>query len=105
MRDTTPKNTKKSKVLLIFSLVLTLLLSLFVNAETILMIGDSHSEGAFGTELERLLQESGHAVIKEAVGGTNIYHWIEGEYGSHTFSSFQTLLDTHDPDISIIALG
>src|SRR5512134_1173178 len=43
---------------------------------SILLIGDSHTHGMFGQELERLLESAGAQVQREAVVGSAVKDWL-----------------------------
>jgi hypothetical protein len=97
---------------------------------TILVIGDSHTYGAFGHRLhERLAAIGGHAVISEAAGGATTetyleerpealvgYRVRESARGEHVprervdrlrspMDSLAVLLARHEPEIVVVALG
>jgi hypothetical protein len=97
---------------------------------TILVIGDSHTYGAFGYRLhERLAAIGGHAVISEAAGGATTETYLEerpearvgyrvresarGERVPRArvdrlrspMDSLDVLLARHEPEIVIVALG
>lgn len=97
---------------------------------TILVIGDSHTYGAFGYRLhERLAAIGGHAVISEAAGGATTETYLEerpealvgyrvresapGERAPHArvdrlrspMDSLDVLLARHEPAIVVVALG
>jgi hypothetical protein len=97
---------------------------------TILVIGDSHTYGAFGYRLhERLAAIGGHAVISEAAGGATTETYLEerpealvgyrvretarGERVPRELvdrlrspmDSLDVLLARHEPEIVVVALG
>jgi hypothetical protein len=62
----------------------------------VLLVGDSHTDGAFGIELARLITAAGGRVQREAKVGSAVNHWLPLLPG---------LLRSHSPDVVIIALG
>ncbi len=62
----------------------------------VLLVGDSHTDGAFGIELTRLITAAGGTVQREAKVGSAVNHWLPLLPG---------LLRSHSPDVVIIALG
>ncbi len=101
-----------------------------LRVSTILVIGDSHTYGAFGHRLhERLAAIGGHAVISEAAGGATTETYLEerpealvgyrvresapGERVPRDridrlrspMDSLDVLLARHEPEIVVVALG
>lgn len=99
-------------------------------APTILLLGDSHTYGAFGQRLhERLAAMGGHAVVSEAAGGATTDTYLEerpealvgyrvretarGERAPRELVSrlrapiepLEALLARYDPEIVVVALG
>ncbi|MDB4994671.1 MAG: hypothetical protein JWM74_2103 [Myxococcaceae bacterium] len=97
---------------------------------TILVIGDSHTYGAFGQRLhERLAAIGGHAVISEAAGGATTETYLEERPEAlvgyrvresardervpralvdrlrSPMDSLDVLLARHEPEIVVVALG
>ncbi|HEY3500998.1 MAG TPA: N-acetylmuramoyl-L-alanine amidase [Polyangiaceae bacterium] len=62
----------------------------------VLLVGDSHTYGAFGRELERLLQASGASVVRRAKIGSAVNFWLP---------RLPELLREHRPEIVLIGLG
>jgi hypothetical protein len=62
----------------------------------ILLVGDSHTHGAFGAELERLLETTGAKVHRAAKIGSAVRYW---------WPRLPALLRDHQPDLVIVALG
>jgi hypothetical protein len=63
---------------------------------TVLLVGDSHTVGAFGSELERLLKATGASIVRSAEKGTAVKQWL---------GRLPPLLKKHAPSIVIVALG
>lgn len=97
---------------------------------TLLLLGDSHTYGAFGGQLHTRLAETGrYAVVSAAAGGATWLTWLEerpvagagyrlrtsarGERAPHDVEhvfrgpmpNVDTLLATYDPAIVVVALG
>jgi hypothetical protein len=97
---------------------------------TILVLGDSHTYGAFGHRLHEHLAATGrHAVVSEAAGGATTETYLEerpeatsgyrlresapGEHEPHerlhrvhgAIDPLAELLARHDPEIVVVALG
>lgn len=68
----------------------------------VLEIGDSHTVGVFGQELEKLLEGGGADVERHAAVGTSAGHWVNGGHGA---KPLQDLLARSKPDVVIINLG
>ena len=68
----------------------------------VLEIGDSHTVGAYGQELEKLLEGKGAKVDRYGAVGTSAGHWINGSHGA---KNLQGLVDQKKPDVVIINLG
>lgn len=62
----------------------------------VLLVGDSHTHGAFGIELARLITAAGGTVQREAKIGSAVNYWLP---------RLPELLRTHSPDVVIVALG
>ena len=62
----------------------------------VLLVGDSHTDGPFGQELERLMKASGARVVRAAKIGSAVTYWMP---------RFPALLRANSPDIVIVALG
>jgi hypothetical protein len=67
-----------------------------IASSTTLLVGDSHSSGAFGKELERLLESGGAKVERHAEVGSAVKTWLP---------RMAALLETHRPSTVIVALG
>jgi hypothetical protein len=69
-------------VIRFLSLVLAfgfLVISIQVNAENILIVGDSHSCGDFGKKLVKNLAGNGkNKVVMYCAGGLSTQHWLKG---------------------------
>jgi RNase H-fold protein (predicted Holliday junction resolvase) len=63
---------------------------------TVVLVGDSHTVGAFGSELERLLKATGASIVRSAEKGTAVKQWL---------GRLPQLLKKHAPNIVIVALG
>lgn len=63
---------------------------------TVLLVGDSHTHGAFGKELERLLESGGATVERHAKIGSAVKYWL---------LLVPKLLRDHRPGVVIVALG
>ncbi len=101
--------TQQIRIILLLVAV-GLFFSVAATAETILMIGDSHTNGEYGRNLKSQLESLGNTVIKEGVESTGIRHWITGEItingqAPHRFNNLQTLITSHNPNTVIISLG
>jgi lysophospholipase L1-like esterase len=87
-----------------------------------LLVGDSHTEGVFGDELDRLLRKSGAIVAGYGVGGSTPRWWMTGEktpWGAVERTEngevirsekiatplLSVLLKKHRPNRVIVALG
>lgn len=68
----------------------------------VLEIGDSHTVGVFGQELEKLLEGRGADVERHAAVGTSAGHWVNGGHGA---KPLQDLIARSKPDVVIINLG
>lgn len=68
----------------------------------VLEIGDSHTVGAFGTELQHLLESKGAQVHKEAAVGTSAGQWVRGGQGA---KPIEQLLKEQKYDVVLINLG
>lgn len=68
----------------------------------VLEIGDSHTVGTYGQELEKLLERKGAAVERHAAVGTSAGHWINGGHGAQPL---QNLIAQTRPEVVIINLG
>lgn len=62
---------------LVFLLLIVMFCSM-VTAESVVLIGDSHSVGAYGQELHRLLVAQGDEVSTYAIGGSSVGTWVNG---------------------------
>ena len=96
--------TKHTRIILLL-VVVGLFFSVAATAETILMIGDSHTVGEYGQNLKSQLESLGNVVIKRGVGGTGIHNWVVGQYDGDAFDNLQTLITSHNPTTVIISLG
>ena len=65
-------------------------------AMRILLVGDSHTEGVFGAELERLLRTTGARITRAAESGSAVMYW---------WKRLPALLSSEQPDVVLIALG
>jgi hypothetical protein len=65
-------------------------------ATRVLLVGDSHTNSAFGVELAKLLEGSGATVVREAQDGSAVKHWVP---------RMPALLAKHAPSVVIVALG
>ncbi len=68
----------------------------------VLEIGDSHTVGAYGQELEKLLEGKGAKVDRYAAVGTSAGSWLNGSGGAQ---SLEALIARSKPDVIIINLG
>lgn len=59
-----------------FAVALIVLFAGLARAENVLIVGDSHSVGPFGKELERLLTEGSHTVERRATSGASSKDWL-----------------------------
>lgn len=89
----------------------------------VLMIGDSHSVGTFGTELDKQLRSAGAQVQTYAASGSSANSWLNGgttrsgfvARGSvseqppwnqpHNIPKLADLIAQHKPDVVIVNLG
>lgn len=62
----------------------------------VLFVGDSHTHGPFGKELERLLASAGASVTRAGRIGSAVKFWLP---------KLPALLREHHPDLVIVALG
>jgi hypothetical protein len=62
----------------------------------LLLVGDSHTYGPFGKELERLLVASGARVVREAKIGSAVKYW---------WPRLPALLRKYRPEVVIVGLG
>ena len=63
---------------------------------SLLLVGDSHTHGPFGVELERLLTQAGASVSRQAKIGSAVKYW---------FRLLPGLLRQHRPSVVIVGLG
>lgn len=92
---------------------------------SILIIGDSHTQGIYGTELYNNLKESSDSVTLYAVAGANPLHFVKGSSfssggtrlegtdiekdttgsGRTKVTSISTLLASYNPEIVVLTFG
>jgi hypothetical protein len=71
----------------------------------ILIIGDSHAAGSFGSKLKAALEGKGYVVEKQAVGGTSVNSWITGKHGSTPIGKAADHIKRVNPYLVIFELG
>jgi hypothetical protein len=70
----------------------------------ILMIGDSHTAGFFGKELESLLRKNGKKVHRVGKCETSPRHWLRGSKFRNT-PALSALISSYRPNVVLILLG
>ncbi len=108
------------KIILLFFLLVTILsISTAVQAQKILILGDSHYAGTFGQELDKLLKDTGNQIesygcvsaqpswyltpaqtCKKSQGST-----ISGVQQDYSAPQIDTLIEDSTPQIILISLG
>jgi lysophospholipase L1-like esterase len=68
----------------------------FGRGTKVLLVGDSHTYGPFGQQLERLVSATGASVVRSAKSGTAVKYWLP---------LLPALLREQRPDVVIVALG
>lgn len=94
-----------------------------VGAENVLVLGDSHSVGSFGSAFYKALgkHRPGTNVVLEASWGSSPNDWMQGKGGPHylhrgvdgvrtqkpagSIPTMKSLMDKHKPAMTVIALG
>ena len=101
-----------------FFLFLLLLLPV-VTAEKVLILGDSHTGGPFGAELESLMKKAGHQVEVYGCWGATASDFINGgkncnsvsflksssSLGPYTLPSVDSIVNSFNPSVVVVALG
>lgn len=67
-----------------------------IGGAKVLVVGDSHTDGPFGVELERLLTAAGANVVRDGRIGWSVGRWLP---------VIRPLLRQHAPAVVIVALG